>query len=214
MSGSGSTIGPVSNSSPDSSVPDRRILEKFPRSQYRPLLIVPSRLALSVPSKPAKQWKFRKANWSHFNALTNKLSKSLLPLDLPDVDLAYHEFCNVIRTAVKNFIPRGRRNNHIPCWDAECENLYRAFLQSPKESDPNGTAAALLLRLNKKRRDRWSQAVQTIDFSHSSRKALSILNNLTGRLRRSPCHCAVSANAIASQLIRNGRYEGIDRESS
>ena len=40
------------------------------------------------------------------------------------------------------------------------------------------------------------------------------MNNLTGRLRRAPRHCAVSAHAIASQLIRNGRYEDIDRESS
>ena len=40
------------------------------------------------------------------------------------------------------------------------------------------------------------------------------MNNLTGRSRRSPRHCAVSANATASQLIRNGRYEGINRESS
>ena len=40
------------------------------------------------------------------------------------------------------------------------------------------------------------------------------MNNLTGKSRRSPHHCAVSANAIASQLIRNGRYEGIDYESS
>ena len=55
---------------------------------------------------------------------------------------------------------------------------------------------------------------QFIDFLHSSRKAWSILNNLTGRSRHSPRHCAVSANAIASQLIRNGRYEGIERKSS
>ena len=46
------------------------------------------------------------------------------------------------------------------------------------------------------------------------RKAWNILNNLTGRSRRSPRHCAVSANAIVSQLIINGRCEGIDRESS
>ena len=32
--------------------------------------------------------------------------------------------------------------------------------------------------------------------------------------RCSSRHCAVSANAIASQLIRNDRYKGIDRESS
>ena len=37
---------------PDSHVSDRCILEKFPRSQHQPLLIVPPRLALSVPSKP------------------------------------------------------------------------------------------------------------------------------------------------------------------
>ena len=198
----------------DSRVPDRRILEKFSRSQHRPSLTVPPKIALPVPSKPVERWDFRKANWSYYNALTNKLAKSLLPPDSPDVDLVYQYFCNVIRRAIKNSIPRGRRNNHIPCWDAECENLYRTFLQSPEGNDSNRAATALLLRLDKKRRDRWSEAVQTVDFLHSSRKRRSILNNLTGRSRRPSCHCAISANAIASQLIRNGRYEGVDRESS
>ena len=130
------------------------------------------------------------------------------------MDLAYQNCFNVIKTAAKNSIPHGRQNNHISCWDAECENLYRIFLQSLEESDSNGATTALLLRLNKKRRDQWSEAVQTINFLRSSRKAWSILNNLTGRSRRSLQHCAVSAYAIASQLLRNGRYEGIDRESS
>ena len=53
-----------------------------------------------------------------------------------------------------------------------------------------------------------------IDFSHSSQKALSILNNLTGRSQHSPRHCLVSANAVASQLIRNGRYKAVDCKSS
>ena len=138
---------------PDSRVPDTRFLEKFPRSQHRPSLIVPPKLALSVPSKPVKQWNFRKANWSHYNTLTNKLAKRLLPPDSPDVDFAYQNFCNVIRTAAKKSIPRGRRNNHIPCWNAECENLYRTFLQSPEGSDSNWAATALLLRLDNKRGD-------------------------------------------------------------
>ena len=139
---------------------------------------------------------------------------TLLPPDSPDVNLANQDFCTVIKTAAKNSVPRRRRNIHIPCWDAECKNLYRTFLQTPEVSDSNEAATALLLRLDKKRRDRWSEAVQTIDFLHSSRKAWSILNKLTGRSQRSPRHCAVSANAIAFHLIRNGRYEGIDRKSS
>ena len=156
----------------------------------------------------------RKANGSHNNALTNKLAKSFFSPDSPDVYLVYQNFCNVIRTAAKISIPRGRQNNHILCWDSECENLYRTFLQSPEGSDSNRATTALLLRLDKKRRDRWSEAVQTSVFSHFSQKAWSILNNLTDRSRRFSRHCAVSANAIASQLIRNGRYEDIDRGSS
>ena len=102
----------------------------------------------------------------------------------------------------------------ITTYHAECENLHHKFLQPSEGSDSNGATTVLLLMLDKKRRDRWSEAVQTTDFSHSSRKAWSILNNLTGRSRRSPRHFPVSANAVASQLIKNGRDEGIDGESS
>ena len=40
------------------------------------------------------------------------------------------------------------------------------------------------------------------------------MNNLTGRSRHSPRHCPVSANAIASQLVRNGKYEAAYSKSS
>ena len=40
------------------------------------------------------------------------------------------------------------------------------------------------------------------------------MNNLTGRSRHSPCHCSVSVNATASQLVRNGKYGAVDHKSS
>ena len=40
---------------------DRRILEKFPSSQYRPSLIAAAKLETTVPSE--QRWNFRKANW-------------------------------------------------------------------------------------------------------------------------------------------------------
>ena len=98
--------------------------------------------------------------------------------------------------------------------NAECESLYKTFLQSPQGDDSSLAATALLAKLDRKRRDRWSEAVRSIDFSHSSRKAWSILNNLTGRSRHSPRHCPVSADAIASHLVRNGKYEAVDCKSS
>ena len=145
---------------------------------------------MAVPSMPVKRWNFRKARWSHYIALT------LLPSDSLDVDAAYQDFCNTIKKAAKKTIPRGYRNNYIPCWVAECKSLYKTFLQSPQGDDSSLSATALLAKLDRKRRDRWSEAVWSIDFSHPSVKAWSILNNLTGRSRHSPRHCPISADAI------------------
>ena len=161
---------------------------------------------------PVKRWNFRKAK--SYIALTNKFSKTLLPPNSLDVDAAYQDFCNTINKVAKKTIPCGYRNNYIPCWDAECESLYKTFLQSPQGDDSSLAATALLAKLDRNRRDRWSEAVRSIDFSHSSRKAWSILNKLTGRSRHSPRHCPVLTNAIASQLVRNGKYKAVDRKSS
>ena len=114
---------------------------------------------------------------------------------------------------MKKCIQRGRRNNRIPCWDAECENLYQTFLQYPKGHEFSRAATALLARLHRKRRD-LSEDIQNIDFPHSSRVAWNTLNNLTGRSRQSHRQCPVSANAIASQLVKNGKYKGANREIS
>ena len=138
---------------------------------------------------PVKRWNFRKAKWSHYIALTNKFAKTLLPPDSLDVNAAYQDFCNIIKKTTKKTISCGYRNNYVPCWDAECESLYKTFLQSPQGDDSSLAATVLLAKLDRKRRNRWIEAVWSIDFSHSSRKAWSILNNLTGRLRHSPCRC-------------------------
>ena len=125
----------------------------------------------------------------------------MLPPDSLDVDAAYQNFCNTIKKAAKQTIKCWYRNNYIPCWDTDCKSLYKTFLQTPQGDDSSLAATALLAKLDRKRRDRWYEAVRSIDFSHSSRKAWSILNNLTGRSRHSPRHCPVSGDAIASQLL-------------
>ena len=163
---------------------------------------------------PVKRWNFCKAKWSHYIALTNKFAKTLLLPDSLDVDAAYQDFCNTIKKATKTTILCGYRNNYIPCWDAECESLYKTFLQSPQGDDSSLSATALLAKLDRKWRDRWFEAVQSIEFSHSNRKAWSILNNLTDRSQHSPCHCPISADAIACQLVKNGKYKAVDCKSS
>ena len=103
------------NIGPNSCFSDRCVLEKFSRSQHRPFLITLPRFALSVPSMPVKQWNFCKVKWSHYIALTNKFAKTLLPPDSIDVDVAYQDFCNIIKKAAKKTVPYMYQNNYIPC---------------------------------------------------------------------------------------------------
>ena len=131
---------------------------------------------------PVKRLNFRKAKWSHYIALTNKFAKTLLPPDSLDVDAAYQDFCNTVKKVAKKTIPRGYRNNYIPCWDAECESLYKTFLQSPQGDDSSLAATALLAKLDRKRRNRWSKAVtpvmQFIRMKVTNSKLLSRIQRL------------------------------------
>jgi len=102
----------------------------------------------------------------------------------------------------------------VPCWDKECETLYRSFIRALVGTDSDRAASFLLSRLQQKQQERWEEAVNSIDFSHSSRKAWRTINKLTGRSGRSSRLYSVSANSIASQLVKNRVYKTGGREST
>ena len=81
--------------------------------------------------------------------MTNKFAKTLLPGDSLDVDAAYQDFCYIIKKAAKKTIPRGYQNNYIPCWDTECESLYKTFPQTPQRDESSLTATVLLPKLDR-----------------------------------------------------------------
>ena len=58
------------------------------------------------------------------------------------------------------------------------------------------------------------EAANSIDFSHSSRKAWRTTNKLTCMSGRSSHLCPVSANSVASQLVKNGAHRTGGREST
>ena len=71
----------------------------------------------------------------------------------------------------------------------------------------------MIQRLDGKRQER-QQTVESIDFTHSSRKAWRTINRLSGRTASKPYKCSVRANAIASQLLQNDRLTNPDRDFS
>ena len=51
--------------------------------------------------------------------------------------------------------------------------------------------------------------MESVDFTHSSRKPWQAINKLTGR-STTQSRCPVTVNAIASQLLNNGRFPDAD----
>ena len=195
----------------DTGIPTRRVLDKFPRSQHRPSLISSPCLAAPIACKPVKRWNFRKASWETCKQMTDVATSQLPPPDTVDTEDAYKVFCRILTNSAKHSIPRGYNKNYIPCWDDECEQLYKEHIDSGNTVSAS-TATSLLNVLDEKRRQRWNETVSSIDFTDSSRKTWQTLNRLTGRSTLQTGKCPVTANSFAAQLVQNGRFPDHNRE--
>ena len=192
-------------------IPERRVLERFPRSQHRPSLIKVPSLVQPVAGKPVKRWNFRKANWAAFTAETERRSAGLPEPTAGDVDAAYAAYCKVLITSAKHNIPRGFCKSYIPGWDRECKQLLEEHQRASNKHDIDKAATALLKKLDEVRQKRWMETVESVDFTHSSRKAWQTINKLTGR-NSARSKCPITADAIAGQLLKNGRFPNADRD--
>ena len=195
-------------------LPVRRVLDKFPRSQHRPSLITQPALVSPTASKPVMRWNFRKARWDRFLTEVDKHVPGLPSPESEDINATYSAYCDMLIDAAKQSIPRGYQKNYIPCWDDECQSLYEDFTSAPSKDESDTCATTLLSRLDEKRKERWIETVESIDFTYSSRRAWQTVNRLTGRSKPNSGKCPVTANSIASVLVDNGRFPQPDREHS
>jgi len=81
--------------------------------------------------------------------------------------------------------------------------LYRSFIRAPVGTASDRAPSFLLSRLQQKK-ERWEEAVHSIDFSHSSRKAWRNINKLTGRSGGSTRVCSASAIPSPHKWWRTG----------
>jgi len=132
-------------------------------------------------------------------------------LDTPNIERAYQDFCESLLSAAKQWIPRDRRKNYVPCWDKSARPY---IARAPVETDTDRVTLSLLSRKKQKKQERWEEAVNSIDFSHSVSKAWRTINKHTGRSGRSSCLCPGSANSIASQFVKNEAHKTRNGEST
>jgi hypothetical protein len=128
-----------------------------------------------------------------------------------NIDEAYKAYCTMVTTTAKKHILRGFRSNYVPCWDEECNKLLHTHNQATTKAERARAATDLMTLLNNKRKERWTETVESIDFTNSCRRAWQTINKLTGQAAKSK-PCPITADDIAVQLITNGRFPNAYKE--
>ena len=122
------------------------------------------------------------------------------------VSIAYHRGVKTTNASANSLSPRPRnifqgvRKSYIPCWTNESEALFKKY----KESGDPDTGKKLMTSLKEGRCKRWSEEMAALDFTHSSRRAWSLLRKLGGATHSKRQQPKVTANEVAHQLLLNG----------
>jgi len=79
---------------------------------------------------------------------------------------------------------------------------------SPAGTDCDRAATSLLSQLQQKKQERWEEAVNSIDFSHSNRKAWRTINKLQVWMLLSPVPRLGKLHCLATRKARGTQDQG------
>ena len=181
----------------------RTILNRFTKSQHRPVVI---NVGLQIPilrSTPIPRWNLRKAHWDVYREYVEKV----VPRIPPSVS-NYERFSKLTITAARKAIPIGARKTYIPGWSDECQTLLDRF----NESEDYEIAETLTSLLDEKRRLRWLDQVESLDFSRSSRKSWNLLHKLGGAQLPPKIKQTMNPEKISAIMSQNARIRVTKRQ--
>jgi hypothetical protein len=170
----------------------RCVLNDFPHSQHRPVLIT---VGIQIPLSHTIQkprWNFQKADWKTFR---NQVEQTVRWI--PPTSNNYQRFVGAIKSAAKKFIPRGFRKEYTTCWSSTTNNLFDKYQKSPNID----TADELLKSLNNSRKEKWNKLMENMNFTHSSRSCWSLLRKLGAANETTRSKSNISPNSVASRLV-------------
>ena len=150
----------------------------------------------SVQVQP--RWNFRKTNWV-FTTETERRMPRLPNPKADDADAIHPAYCNILIGAAKN-IPRSFNKHYIesPDGTTAATTSSASTRRPPPTKDIDTTATTLLHNLDEVRGARWTEVVESVDFTYSIRKAWQTISKLIGR---STTHSRCSVTIMP--LLRN-----------
>jgi len=182
----------------------RLILGDFPHSQHRPVLL---EYGLKVPlirSLPNPRWNFRKAKWVEY---ANELDHVIQWI--PPTVNCYERFIGAVKGTAYKHVPRGFRKQFIQSWDESCSELFEEFQKTKSNNDADNLISAL----NTKRKQRWQETTEKMDFKHSSHKAWGLLKRMGAVNQGSMKQHTINPNQVATRLTGMSKL-AMDKEQA
>ncbi len=170
------------------------MLEDFPRSQHRPVLLQTGKKIFFAQSKQKPIWNFTKADWFRFDLRVDAAIR-FVPCTLKN----YGRFLGVIKSAAKSSIPRGFRKKYIPGWTPEMDEMLREFEES---GDPE-IGDELLELLMAAKRTKWEKSTSEMNFKHSSRKSWNLMRKLGDAVKPAKINVNIDQEKIAAKIKQN-----------
>lgn len=160
-------------------------------SDHRPI-ITQIHTTAPIQQKPKTRWNFKKADWGKFKEMTDSL---LNTENMPrNINKASAIFVEALEAGAKNAIPRGSRKLYKPFWSQDIEktvnNRKKAKRQLDRTRDKvdrtsyNKACALVKQTVSKGKRERWRKTCSNLDLRRQGSKAWSLLNNLSGKRRK------------------------------
>lgn len=183
----------------------KEVGDAIPRSQHKPIFCSFGALIKPEETIFKRRFNFKKAKWEKFARKLDNWVESV-----PPVPENYDVFINIVKMVSRRTIPRGCRNHYVHGLTADSVPLLnryqKLYEEDPFSDDTHEAGERLLTAIAEERTSRWCNLLENLNMAQNSRPAWQLLKNLsqdpTERTNKFP---NVTANQVASQLLKNGK---------
>ena len=178
--------------------------DPVPSSQHRPVILRVHGAIRPTDVPFRRRFNFKRADWEGFSG---GLDAGIWNIE--ECPENYDDFITLVRSVSRKTIPRGCRTSYVPGLSRVASDKLSSYKvmhsNDPFAQKTLDAGEDLLHDISGSRRESWRHMVESIDMTHSSKRAWAMIKRLNGDPTR-PRDCTnVTPDQVASTLLLNGK---------
>ena len=167
----------------------REVCGQLGGSDHRPIILHIGKPNLLEKRKLPPSWNYKKANWPLFRQLAEKYTKNLV-LSRQSANRNASKLSKSILLAARKAIPRGRRRDYKPYWNARLDKLHKELSEARDEMERNPTDHSVMRHnhikalFNKEKQvqmqNSWQEKTSSLNMEKDSKKLWNLTKTING----------------------------------